>query len=328
VLVVVTGASGFLGRATVPALLARGHHVRALVRDAARMPRGAGSERLEVVESNLKNAKALDDALRGADAVIHLAVTMEGDDFSMLAGTVVGTEALLAAMARAACRRLVLCSSFSVYDWARMPGEVSEACPVPEDPHPYGAYAAAKLWQERLARRAEERDAVRLTIVRPGFIWGAGNDYLPCLGQRVGSQHLVFGPLRRLPLTHVDNCADLLAHVLDDPRAIGEVFNAVDDDSVRAWRYVGEYIRGSGGRGLRIPLPYHAVRLVVELAHRASGWLFGGRGKLPSVLMPARFVTRFAPFRYRTEKLREVLGWRPPAGFAECAGRTWGGGGR
>lgn len=323
-LVVVTGASGFLGRVTVAALLARGHRVRALVRDARRMEGIRAGVQLETVERNLRDARDLAPVLEGADAVLHLAVTMEGDDFSMLAGTIAGTERLLDAMARSDCRRLVLCSSFSVYDWERMRGIVSEASPIAENAHRYGAYAAAKLWQERLARRAEQSQGLRLSIVRPGFIWGSGNDYLACLGQRVSRHHLVFGPFRRLPLTHVENCADLLGRVLEDPRSIGETFNAVDDDSVRAWHYVGHYIRGTASSGVRVPLPYLSVRLLVETFHRLSQWIFAGRGKLPSLFVPARFVTRFGPFRYSTSKLRDVLGWRPPLSFAECTRRTWG----
>ncbi len=322
-LVVITGASGFLGRATVEALLARKHRVRALVRDAQRMAGIDGGSQLETVVCNLKNARDLTSALRDADAVVHLATTMEGDDFSTLAGSIVGTEQLLAAMREAGCRRLILCSSFSVYDWGRMQGVVTEASPLAENPYRYGAYAAAKVWQERLARRAEAAGQLRLTIVRPGFIWGRGNEYLYCLGQRVQHHHLVFGPFRRLPLTHVENCADLLGRIVEDPRSVGETFNVVDDDSVRAWRYMGEYIRGSASGGLRIPLPYLGVRVLVETFHRLSQWIFSGRGKLPSMFVPPRFVTRFRPFRYSTSKLRDVLGWQPPLSFGECVQRTW-----
>jgi UDP-glucose 4-epimerase len=320
--VVVTGASGFVGRATVAALLARKHDVRALVRDAARMPASAGPGRLDTVEYNLKGDRPLGPLLRDADAVIHLATTMEGDDFATLGGSVLGTERLLAAMAEAGCDRLLLCSSFSVYDWARVRSPVGEESPLAENPHRYGAYAAAKVWQERLARRAEAR-GLRLTVARPGFVWGAGNDDLACIGQRVGGVQLVFGPLRRLPLVHVDNCADWFAHALESPRSVGETFNLVDGDDVTAWRYAGELLRGTGLAARRVALPYHGVRAGVEAAYRASRALYGETAKLPSMFVPPRFVTRFAPFRYRTTKLREVLGWRPPLGFEACVARTW-----
>lgn len=320
----ITGASGFLGRVTVAALVARGHRVRALVRDARRMHGFEGVALLETVEHNLKDERDLAPVLRGADAVLHLATTMDGDDFSMLAGSILGTERLLEAMVRSESRRLILCSSFSVYDWERIHGVVSEECPLAENAHRYGSYAAAKVWQERLARRAEQAREVSLTVVRPGFIWGPGNEYLACLGQRVGDQHLVFGPFRRLPLTHVENCADLLCCVTENSRAVGQTFNVIDDDSIRAWRYVGEYIRGTTSRGFRIPVPYLGVRFVIEVIHRVSQWIFSGLGKLPSMFVPPRFETRYRPFRYSTTKLRDVLGWRPPLSFAECVRRTWG----
>jgi nucleoside-diphosphate-sugar epimerase len=47
-----------------------------------------------------------------------------------------------------------------------------------------------------------------LTVLRPGFIWGRDHGYLAALGQQFGRHHLVIGPLTRLPLTHVENCAD------------------------------------------------------------------------------------------------------------------------
>ena len=265
-------------------------------------------------------------AFDGVDVLIHLAAAVRGMRMPSSSPTVVGTERLLGAMARSRTRRLVLASSFSVYDWSAIRGTLTEDSPVEPVLHLYDrdGYAIAKVWQERVARRISSERGWDLTVLRPGFIWGPGNEYLACLGQRLGPLHLVFGPRNRLPLTYVENCADLFAIAAEDPRAVGETFNVVDGDDVRAWQYLGDHLRRSGGRGLRVPVPYALSWAGVALVHRASRWVFRGKGKLPSLLVPCRFEARFKPLRYGGRKARDLLGWRPPYSYREGLHRTYG----
>jgi UDP-glucose 4-epimerase len=163
----------------------------------------------------------------------------------------------------------------------------------------------------------------QLTVLRPGFIWGRGNDYLAGLGQQIGPLHLVFGPSTRLPLTHVENCADLFAEAVDHPRAVGDTFNVIDGDDVRIWGYLGTYLRRTGRREVRLPIPYGLALAGVRLARRISRGIFRGKGKLPSLLVPCRFEARFKPLRFSNRKAREVLGWTPPLDHTECLRRTF-----
>ena len=114
----VTGANGFLGRHVVNALLARGIEVRAMVRPAARLEALGWPSSVEVFRADLRTSRELATAFEGVDVLIHLAAVVSGGEDAQFAGTVVGTERLLDAMAASACRRLVLCSSFSVYDYS------------------------------------------------------------------------------------------------------------------------------------------------------------------------------------------------------------------
>ena len=163
-----------------------------------------------------------------------------------------------------------------------------------------------------------------LTVLRPGFIWGRGNEYLAGLGQQVGSAHLVFGPSTRLPLTHVENCAHAFAEATVNPKAAGQTFNVVDDAGPTVSDYLRDYFEGTGGRGLRVPIPYGLAYPGVRLARWVSRRLFRGKGKLPSLLVPCRFEARFKPLRYDNRGLREALGWTPPLGHAERLRRTYG----
>ena len=319
----VTGASGFLGRRLVSALLARGHEVRAMVRPAAALEGLGWPGSVEIVRADLRASRDLEAAFEGVDVLLHLAAVVSGGEDLQFAAAVVGTERLLDAMARSACRRLVLASSFSVYDFSAARGTLDETSPLHRSPEVYGrdGYTVAKWWQERVTRRYAERHGWDLTVLRPGFIWGRDQAYLAALGQRLGRHHLVIGPLTRLPLTHVENCADAFAVAAGDPRARGQTFNVVDGPGERIWEYLSSYLRGTGERGLRFPVPYRLALWVVRLARVT---VFRRATKVPSILIPNRFESRFKPLRFENRRLREVLGWRPPLGFAECLQRTYG----
>jgi nucleoside-diphosphate-sugar epimerase len=321
--ILVTGANGFLGRHVVAELVRRGHGVRAMVRPATDISRLDWDHRIEVYRADLRVHADLSTAFDGIDALVHLAATVVGDAEAQLAETVVGTTRLLGAMAGSRTRRLVLASTFSVYHFNGARGTLTEQTPL--DPRIYerDGYAIAKTWQERITRRAADEQGWQLTVLRPGFIWGKGNEYLACLGQSFGPVHLVLGPRTRLPLTHVKNCADCFADAVESPQAIGQTFNVVDDDSIRAWKYMGEYLRGSGKGGFRVPVPYLVCLLIVHAAHRTSKLIFRGKGKLPSLLVPCRFTARFKPLRYPADFVHKTLGWSPRLSFGECRKLTW-----
>jgi UDP-glucose 4-epimerase len=319
----VTGANGFLGRSFVNELVRRGHHVRAMVRPAADASRLDWGAAVEIFRADLRNSNDLPRACEGIDVVVHLAATVVGGDEAQLADGVVGTTRLLNAMAESSPRRLVIASSFSVYDFHNCRGMLDEQTPLESRLYERDGYAIAKTWQERIARRMCAQSGIELTVLRPGFIWGAGNDYLACLGQSVGPFHLVFGPLTRLPLTHVHNCAQCFAAAVENPKAAGQTINVVDDDSVRAWQYMGLYLRGTGKRGIRVPIPYLVCLMLTHIAQALSKLVFRGKGKLPSLLVPIRFEARFKPLRYSNRVAREVLGWSPSLGLSECVALTW-----
>ncbi len=317
--VLVTGANGFLGRRVVLGLLDRGHAVRALVRPGTERGGLRWPDAVEVFRADLTTDE-LAQAFEGVDVLIHLAASMRGSLEEQRAATVGGTARLLEAMAGSPTKRLVLASSLAVYDWSATQGTLDENSPLEADPGRRDAYAAAKIEQEQLVRREAEARGWSLTVLRPGAIWGEGQAYLAALGQKVGPIRLVIGPSTRLPLTHVDNCASCFVEAATNPRAVGETFNVIDDDDQRIGDYLAEHLRRSGGRGLRVPVPYG----LALAASRAGNAVLGKvMPRLPGLLIPSRFEARFKPLRFRDTKVRDVLGWTPPLGHAECLARTY-----
>ena len=308
--VLVTGAGGFLGRNVVATLSQAGHAVVAMMRPSRRgseprMPDGVG-----FAYADLRVRGGLTEALDGIEAVVHLAACVVGDDDAQFASTVVGTENLLAAMREANVTRLVHCGTFSVYDWKTARSPLDEASPLETADTLYDrdGYAISKTWQERLARRWGEDAENQLTVLRPGFIWGAGLEETSGIGQPLGPLRIVIGGTRPLPLTYVENCAEAFARVLESPNTIGETFNVVDTPTVSAWKHQGRTLRETEQRGWRVYLPYGVGLFSARVATWISKWLYRGRGKLPGVLMPNRYRARFRPIGFKTEKLRAAIG--------------------
>lgn len=319
----VTGAAGFLGRHVVERALAGGHDVRALVRPATDAARLDWGDRVELHRGDLRADAGLADALGGIDAVVHLAATTAGDEDEAFVSGVVGTERLLAAMEKRGTRRIVLASSITVYDWTRASGVLTEDSPLEASIYTRGGYTVAKVWQERLVERMAEGGLLDATVLRPGFIWGNGNDYVAGAGIAAGPMDVVFGRRTLLPLTYVENCADCFVAALDADAAVGEVFNVVDDEGVAAARYLAIRARAAGRQPRLVSVPYPIARAVVRAVDGIARGVLGERRKLPSLFYPARFDARFKPLRFSREKLRARIGWEPPIAWDEAVRRTF-----
>ena len=130
----------------------------------------------------------------------------------------------------------------------------------------------------------------------------------------------MIGPATRIPLTHVENCADLFAKAATDPRAIGKTFNVVDGPGERMWTYLGDHLRRSGVRGIRVPVPYTALSVAINIAYTVAS---SRRERLPSLLVPRRFEARLKPLLYSNRRVQEQLDWRPPLAYPDCMDLTY-----
>jgi nucleoside-diphosphate-sugar epimerase len=311
--ILVTGATGFLGRHVVNALSHRGHKVRALYR---KPPQQAflWSPGLSIKRFSLDLCSdRVDAALTGVDAVIHLAAQVRGSPKAVIENTLNGTRRLLCAMNEVGVTRLVLASSLSVYDWNTATSQLDENSPLEAHIEKRGAYTIAKYTQEQLVRDLCSFARWNITVLRPGALWGRGCEYPGVIGKVIGPLYLVFGPDRPLPLAYVENCADAFAAVLDNPKATGETFNVLEDKMPRAWDYAGEYLLRRLKHGVRIGLPYEATYKVLKVVCSAS--------RASSI--PDRFEARFKPLQFGNRKLADQLGWRPPFSYEECLLRTF-----
>jgi nucleoside-diphosphate-sugar epimerase len=314
--VLVTGASGFLGRQVVQAAAAAGHDVLALVRPSASVNEPDWPPSVRLVRGDLRQIGSWSAELEEVEAVAHLAAATSGDLPTQFAGTVVATENLLNHLPMRSISRFVHVSSFSVYDYDAVAfrGTISETTPIEPAPETRDAYTITKIAQERLVRNACDAAGVYLVVIRPGAIVGPGRDWSFGRVMKLAGFDLVFSPGARFPLTYVANCSDAIVKGLDAPVPSGSVFNIVDDD-LPTYGRLHRIGRRCGGAARALYVPWLGVVLLgagVGLVNRLA---FGGRAKLPEFLDSRRQRVRWKPMFYSNRAAKDLLGWSPAVPF-------------
>lgn len=209
--VLVTGASGLLGRAVAARVRDAGHEVRTFQRSPSAVPG------VEDVRGSLTVPPDVDRAVDGVEAVVHLAakVSLAGDPADFERVNVSGTETLLDAAARAGATRFVQVSSPSVAHSGR--SIVGDGARPADPAHARGDYARTKARAELLALGADG-GTMHVVAVRPHLVWGPGDTQLVArivARARAGRLPLLDGGRALIDTTYVDNAAAAIAAALE-----------------------------------------------------------------------------------------------------------------
>lgn len=277
-MILVTGASGFIGRRLVEALSGQERKVRALVRSEAggrRLPEG-----VEVIRGDVTDVASLRPAAEGVELVFHLAGSYRGGAEELQATHVTGTANLLSALEPGT--RVVYVSSTSVYGW-------DQAWPADHtnEPRPVSPYGEAKLAAERLVGAWAGGPTV---IARPTITYGPGDERgMLSRGVKLMARGVRWFPgdgRNRIHLLHVD---DLVRALLLLGDAGAGVFVLGGPEATPTSRIFGLLAAGAGLAPPVFGLPAPAVRLVAR--HSVD------------VLTRDR--------AYSWERARRELGWEP-----------------
>lgn len=252
-LIALTGATGFVGKATLTALGRAGYAVRALAR---KVPADQGGA--EWVQGDLANRAALARLVEGAEAIIHVAgLTTARDPQDFEAVNVAGSLAVVEAAADAGVHRLVHVSSLS----AREPR--------------LSAYGASKERGERLVKAS----ALDWTIVRPPGVYGPWDvDYLEMF--KLAKRGVVpVPPPGRSSLIHVTDLAELLVALVPSGEAVTRQMFEPDDGHSGGWTH-RELARVIGWAVGKRPWVVHLSQATLHRAARADRLLRRSRARL------------------------------------------------
>ena len=308
--VLVTGASGMLGRATAQALLDRGDDVTVL-------QRRPGTLDCRAVLGDLRDPDVVRRAVAGQDGVVHLAAKVDvvGPWSEYDAVNVYGTRAVVWGARAAGAGRLVHVSSPSV---AHGGSAIVGAGAAPADPgRARGHYARSKAMAEIVALAADD-PSMAVVAVRPHLVWGPGDTQL--IGRvveraRAGRLALIDSGAALIDTTYVDNAADALVAALDACGPVhGEAF-VVSNGEPRPIAEIVSKVCSMAG----VPPPTRRVPFPVAVAAGAvvdAAWAALGRRDTPP-------VTRFLAEQLATahwfdqRRTREALDWAPRVSLDE-----------
>ena len=309
--VLVTGASGFLGRRLVVKLTERRYRVRALLRK----PPGAGGwfpAGVEVACGDVGDVASLRPAFRDIDIVVHAAADTGGSEEGARRSTILGTRNVVALCGEFRVEKLIYISTLNVYGTGdlRENSAVDEEAPLERNPENRGFYTWGKLAAEKLVLDAMEKNRFPIVCLRPGTILGPGGEvFTPMMGLSAGrALFLVIG--RRgfvLPLVYIDNLVDAIIAAIADEKAVGRVFNVVDPDTVDKKEYVERLLKKLHPKAAFVFIPYGVFHLAVFVLEN----LMKFAGKKP-FLTRYRLISSQRNIIYDSSRIRRELDWNPP----------------
>jgi predicted dehydrogenase/nucleoside-diphosphate-sugar epimerase len=319
--ILVTGATGFLGRALVARLLKSGESIRILARRA--VPALEGNPRVHVVRGDLGDPEAVERAIQGVELVYHVGAGMRGGTEAFESATVWGTKNVVAACLRHGIKRLVYVSSLSVLDHAGHPRDVpvTESSPVEAHPELRGSYSQTKLIAENVVLDAIRNRNLPAVILRPGQIFGPGSEKTAPSGViALGGRWIVMGSgSSRLNLVYIEDVVDALVLAATGQNVCGQIFHLVDADTLTQ----REYIKAVGRRGSSGPRVSYVPKTVLYLA--ALGVEILGRLLRRQVPLSRYKIQSLAPLApFDGSAARDQLGWVPRVGTREGLHRTFG----
>ncbi|NHJ14535.1 MAG: NAD-dependent epimerase/dehydratase family protein [Candidatus Thorarchaeota archaeon] len=319
--VLLTGATGFIGRRLAARLVQENHEVTALVRNSSN--RSGLPETTTFVEGDMLDERSLEGAVAGQDAVIHLAAYFDfypSDEELMFETNVQGTKNLVNACLGTTVERFVYCSSTEAIGPVRFP-------PGTEDTElrPNYAYGESKILAETAIKETCKDTELNYIILRPTGIFGEGDFYvmfeiikelyrerIPALPSNLESEFMFL---------YVDDVVEGFVAAVGSKSALNTTIILCPDEPM-SWRELVELVTthlGVASPRLRVPKAMAKAGMVLlsPLRRRDSKL-----GRHSFFWNPKAVDDIFAERVYTNERAKRLLGWSPRNSMQDGLAKT------
>lgn len=302
--ITVTGAAGFIGRKLVAALLAEGANVTAVDLPGVRFPDWAG---VNCIESDLSDTNEIRNFCTGRDFIFHLAFPVsDWEAEARFKAALLNTQDICEICTREKIC-LVITTSVVVYADKIGKGPINEETPYGKA---NGHYMAYKQKQEQIVLQYVKEKSADIRIVRPANVYGAGSKPWVIEVARVLAKNvpgLIDGGKGRAGLVLVDNVVEVLLLAATNAKARGEIFLAVDENTLTWHDYFSEIALLIGAKP-----PKSIPRFAAEIAATGAelAWKTLSLSGRPPLTRQALTLVG-ADNDFSNTKIKNVLGFKP-----------------
>ncbi|WFB37309.1 NAD-dependent epimerase/dehydratase family protein [Kiritimatiellota bacterium B12222] len=315
--ILVTGGTGFTGKALVKRLLDDGHHVVALDYKEGLKTRELQEWGAEVVIGSVTDKDVVAQCMEGVEVVQHLAAAFREmnvpeshyDDVN-----IGGAQVVIEAAEAAGVKKFVYCSTCGVHGNVKNPPGDEESAIEPAD-----YYQRTKYMAEPLVKEACKR-GLDATILRPAAIYGPGDpERFQMIFRRVkkgkfpmiGDGKTLYHPL------YIDNLVDALVLAMVPGKGTGEAYLIADENYVEIGELVNEAAKALG---VEVKIQHYPTLPVVIAGHLCE------KICKPLKISPPIFPRRVDWYRmnraFSIEKARKDLGYEPKVNLADGMKQT------
>ncbi len=313
--ILITGATGLVGRHFARRAANAGYKLQAMVRKGSDRSALEGIP-VQFVDGDLAAPESLPTALAEADVVVHSAAHVGdwGPAEMYRAINVVALEHMLNAVERRGrLRRWIQISSLGVYPYGHHYG-TDETAPI-ELNHIDG-YTQTKSEAELVVARHIREHGLKAVTLRPGFIYGAGDRHAMARivdKIRTGKMKIVGRGDRLLNNTAVENLCDAILLAVETPGIDGETFNIRDERLVTREEFINTIADYLG-----CPHPRHVPEIVARVLVRPIERIALLRGRqTPPLLTRAQMKFMTQNLDYSIAKAKRVLGYQGKYDYSE-----------
>ena len=311
--ILVTGATGFIGKNLVEKLITQGKSVRAFVRSTEGLSEVFHSPLVEVFQGDITDPDLVGESVKGIQYIYHLAHGGGQNWKAFERANIEATRYLAEAAIKEGAKYFIYTSTIAVYYYKAFPKgiRINEAMPIDCKPEKRNYYARSKIFAENLLKNMIEKDHLPLVMFRPALVVGRGGRlYHGGVGLWTRDNVCEYWGMGKqsLPFVLVIDVVDALARVLLMDGLEGEIFNLVGDVRLSAREYLNA-LRYYSNRNIR-SFPYPIWLFFISEAFKYMIKLAIGEHK-NALLSYRDLINRAIIADFDCSKAKNILGWRP-----------------